>query len=141
MAKRSVTPKLDPRAVAEAVSQELDNKRPAHLAITDHYITSGWRDDSPLDQAITNRLLTVDRCILASHTIQTILHRDAMSKLDVDNMSEEDEVATVYPTLTYDEADSLFIGMDELLMQARENLRSIRDNEYGIATAQAGGRS
>lgn len=139
MAKSSVTPKLDPRAVAEAVSQELDNKKPVQLAITDHYIASAWRD-SPLNMAITNRLNSVDRCILAAHTMQGLLHRDAMAKSDIADMSEEDEASIVYPTLTYDEADSLFIGMDELLMHARESLRSIRDDEYGVATQQAGGR-
>lgn len=138
MAKSSVTPKLDPRAVAEAVSQELDTRKPVKLADTEHYIDSGWRN-SPLNMAISNRLLKVDRCLTASRVMQELLHRDAIAKQDIADLCDEDEVTLAYPVLSYDEADGLFMGMQELMMQARESLRSIREDEYSIATKQSQG--
>lgn len=138
MASQSVTPKLDTRAVADAVDQELNNPRTVQLALVSHYVEEGWRDN-PLNEAITNRLHTIDRCLAASGVMRSLLHRDAMAKLDIQSQGDDTEVHVVYPVLKYDEADALFLGMQELMMQAQDSLQSIRDDAYGIATRQSKG--
>lgn len=138
MAKQSVTPELDTRAVAEAVDQQLNNPRTVQLALVAHYVEEGWKDN-PLNEAITNRLHTIDRCLAASCVMRSLLHRDAMAKLDIQSQGDDTEVRVVYPVLKYDEADALFLGMQELMMQAQESLQSIRDDAYGIATRQSKG--
>ncbi|HED4877241.1 TPA: hypothetical protein R4K21_003059 [Stenotrophomonas maltophilia] len=138
MASNSVNPQLDPRAVAEAVNQQLNNPKTVQLAIVGHYVEEGWRDN-PMNEAITNRLHTIDRCIAASSVMRSLLHRDAMAKLDIQSQGDDTDVHVVYPVLKYDEADALFLGMQELMMQAQDSLQSIRDDAYGIATRQSKG--
>jgi hypothetical protein len=138
MAQKIVTPKLDARAVAEAIDEELSNPKPVQLAIVEHYITEGWREN-PLNDAMSNRLLSADRCISAVQVMHNLLHRDAMAKMDLANAHDEDEETIVYPVLKYDEADSLYMGMQELLLQAKDVLNGIRENECQIATRQSRG--
>lgn len=136
MAKQSVPLKLDPQAVAEAISKELD--RPAKLAPTEHYVDVFWREN-PLNESITNRLAAVDRCLAATSAIQRILHRDRIGKQEVSDQCDEDEVKFLHAELRPDEIDGLHLGLAELMQQAQESLRSIRDDEYSIATRQSKG--
>ncbi|HEL3158053.1 TPA: hypothetical protein UMF67_001772 [Stenotrophomonas maltophilia] len=143
MASNSVP--LDPdkaeirAALTEALAEADAPKKPALLAPTEHYVDVSWRDN-PLNDSITNRLASIDRCLAATSSIQRLLHRDLVGKQEVADQCDEDEVKYLHHPLRPDEIDGLHLGLAELMQQALESLRSIRDDEYAIATKQSKGQ-
>lgn len=135
MAKKSVTPELDTRAVAEAVSEAIDTSIRAHPDGAE-YFKQAW-EDNPLAMGITNRLRRVDYCIKAIAAIHTVMHEDETKA----SLAADDDDTYVYQRIPAYVRENLRLGLTELTAVAEQCIEDIREDTHGIATSQAkGGR-
>lgn len=128
MADNSVTPNLGIRAVAQAVSESLENRPRVELANDAHWTEREW-DGNPLHLSVKAQLERADRCIAGASSLARLMHRLAIGAADVKNTPAEDGVLVVYPDVSENDTDRLWLALNELIDYAELSIEKVRGYE------------
>ncbi|WP_414488434.1 hypothetical protein [Stenotrophomonas maltophilia] len=128
MADNSVPPNLDIRAVAQAVSESLDNPPRVELANDTHWTEMEW-EGNPLHISLKAQLERADRCIAGASSLASLMHRLSIGAADVQNTPPEDGVRVVYPDVGANEMDRLWLALNELIDYAELSIEKVRGHQ------------
>jgi len=135
MANKSVTPAIDLNEVAAAVNEALDAPPLARPSGREYY-EAAW-EANPLNMAISNRLLRIERCVKGVKAIHRVMHEDKTRS----DLARDCEDEYTHETLSDAITENLHLALFELLTVAEGCMEDIRMDEFQIATRQSKGES